>query len=225
MAYVSGHKGIYKHTLSLPGFLVCKPSLLCPHSLQPTSLSAVMPEGKKQQSRVRGAAACGFLTGWFTVGVGCIPEGVRLSAGREERPTSSRLLSATSFSLSEPPTHTQRHPQRVEYQKGDRFSSPGDGRFSAPCGLAACQWVVPAARHKKELKRLVFLAFGFFTLWWIDKQEVISVERGGWEDCTFVIDKPFAIFQNHRNPVSLLCFKIMGPEKFAETPPHLQPRD
>lgn len=117
-----------------------------------------MPERKKQQSTVHGAAACGFLTGWFTVGVGCFPEEVGSSAGREERPPSSRLLSATA-SLSEPPSHTQRHPQQVECQKGD--VSPVLERFSDPCGLAACQWVVPAARHKRELRRLVFLAFDF----------------------------------------------------------------
>lgn len=118
MAYVSGH-------LNLPGFFVCKTVFALPTvtaaSLQSSCLSAVMPEGEKQQSRVHEAAACGFLPGCFTVYAGCFPKGVGVHLQAERK---TYLISAVFYAFhfqGLPPT-PQLNPQQVNHWKGDRFS-------------------------------------------------------------------------------------------------------
>lgn len=130
---------------SLPAFLVCKASFALPTvpvaSLQPSYLSAPMPEGKKRQERDHGAAACGCLQGAFLKGSGP-------TAGREERPASPLLWSPAFPFLA--------------------CSLAGlsvIGKEIASHSLSRCGFLIHMdsllARPEEGLRRLVFLAFGF----------------------------------------------------------------
>lgn len=125
---------------SLPAFLVYKASFALPTvtaaSLQPSYLSAPMPEGKKGQERDQGAAACGFfqcLRGAFLKGSG-------LSAGREERPASP-LLRSPPPAFPFPACHLLGLllGRPVGHWKGDHFSFSLEMWLSDPYGLTACQ--------------------------------------------------------------------------------------